>query len=186
MGSAFKRHCQGGKGWGVSRLFGTRSGPRSSLPARGCSWGRCRARQRGVCCEGSRLSPKAKGSGGTDVQRNMTVSAPINHTGICLPLGFWFTFFFVCFLKTNPCGKEGFGGGSCQMRKEKRVATREKFLFPWVRGIRASSKRRAGCVGTGFPPLLPPPASPNNGRAMPAWTRGRGESKGSAFMALFL
>lgn len=67
------------------------------------------------------------------------------------------------------------------MRNEKRVG--KEVLFPWLRGICASSKRRAGCEGQ--VPCVPPPASPNNGRAMPAWTPGRGESKGSARMAPF-
>lgn len=65
------------------------------------------------------------------------------------------------------------------MRKEKCVG--KEFLFPWIRGICASLKSRAGCAGAGSPR----PASPNNGRAMPAWTPGRGKSRGSAFMAPF-
>lgn len=65
------------------------------------------------------------------------------------------------------------------MRKEKRVG--KEFLFHRIRGICASPKRRAGCTGAGSPR----PASPNNGRAMPAWTPGRGESRGTAFMAPF-
>lgn len=63
------------------------------------------------------------------------------------------------------------------MRKEKHAE--KEFLFPWIRGICASSSSWLAEWGQ----APPGSASPNNGRAMPSCTRA--ESRGRAFSAPF-
>lgn len=58
------------------------------------------------------------------------------------------------------------------MRKEKRVG--KEFLFPWVRGICASSKRRAGSPAPRPPQITgeqcpPGPRVGGRARAAPLW-----------------
>lgn len=143
-----------------------RSGPccLPPAPASGRSWGRCRAHQRRVCCEGFVTSAKSEGSRGTDVQRQAAISVPSHQRDA--PHGRA----GLCFLEAQPCGA---GTGQITARE----SGREGLGWLCSHGEGKASRESFSSLGLGesAPPLRaglavrrPPPnnalVSPNDGR----------------------
>lgn len=157
-----------------------RSGPCSlpPAPASGCSWGRCRARQCGVCCEGFVTSAKSEGSRGADVRRKAAGPVASHQRGAAHGRA------GLCLLRAQPCGA---GTGQITARESGREglgwlcshgegeASRESFSS--LELGESALPLRAGLAAQ-----RPPPnnalVSPNDGREPPPPDPAAGREQG--------